>query len=42
MVHSSPQGPETDGEMGDSGKLLGELGAVPATQKKKVVIPLAF
>lgn len=33
MVHSSPQGPGTDGEMGDSGKLTGELGAVPERQR---------
>lgn len=35
MVHSSTQGPETDGEMGDSGKLLGELGAVPLIELQR-------
>lgn len=40
MAHSSPQGPEMDGEMGDSGKLTGELGAVPETQRTGSLILL--
>lgn len=42
MVHSSLQDPETDGEIGDSGMLTGEFGAVPFIELHRVPGPLVL